>query len=237
MQIEAKVYAEIAASGVNYGDAMAYAEEKARLLTAAQKAGKEITPALEAEIDQLATSYATAGMEAEDAAERMKKIHDASERGKNALEDMFGSVIDGSMSAKDAVLQLLAEIVKVQALRAIMGMPGMGGASSVIGGLLSYEGGGYTGNGTRTGGLDGKGGRLAVVHPRETITDHTKGQRLQNSQQSAHVTVGVDPKSGNLTAFVEERASQISAAHARGAVEMAKRSMPRWMDDQRQRAR
>lgn len=39
----------------------------------------------------------------------------------------------------------------------------------------SFEGGGFTGRGARAGGLDGKGGRMAMVHPNETIIDHTKG--------------------------------------------------------------
>ena len=40
----------------------------------------------------------------------------------------------------------------------------------------SFEGGGFTGFGARAGGLDGKGGRMALIHPNETILDHTKGQ-------------------------------------------------------------
>ena len=40
----------------------------------------------------------------------------------------------------------------------------------------SFEGGGYTGNGPRAGGLDGRGGFMAMVHPNETIIDHTRGQ-------------------------------------------------------------
>jgi len=40
----------------------------------------------------------------------------------------------------------------------------------------SFDGGGYTGNGSRSGGLDGKGGFMALMHPQETVTDHTKGQ-------------------------------------------------------------
>jgi tape measure domain-containing protein len=39
---------------------------------------------------------------------------------------------------------------------------------------LSFDGGGYTGNGPRSGGLDGKGGFLAMMHPQETVIDHTK---------------------------------------------------------------
>ena len=40
----------------------------------------------------------------------------------------------------------------------------------------SFNGGGYTGNGIRAGGIDGMGGFPAILHPRETVIDHTKGQ-------------------------------------------------------------
>ena len=40
--------------------------------------------------------------------------------------------------------------------------------------VLRMEGGGYTGNGARAGGMDGKGGFMAMLHPRETVVDHTK---------------------------------------------------------------
>ncbi len=35
-----------------------------------------------------------------------------------------------------------------------------------------FEGGGYTGNAPRAGGMDGKGGFPAILHPGETVTDH-----------------------------------------------------------------
>jgi hypothetical protein len=40
----------------------------------------------------------------------------------------------------------------------------------------SFDGGGFTGSGSRSGGIDGKGGFPAVLHPNETVVDHTKGQ-------------------------------------------------------------
>lgn len=48
------------------------------------------------------------------------------------------------------------------------------GLVSNIASISSFEGGGSTGNGPRSGGLDGKGGYMAMVHPKETIIDHTK---------------------------------------------------------------
>ena len=40
----------------------------------------------------------------------------------------------------------------------------------------SFEGGGFTGRGARTGGMDGKGGFMAMLHPNESVIDHTKNQ-------------------------------------------------------------
>ena len=39
----------------------------------------------------------------------------------------------------------------------------------------SFAGGGYTGNGPRTGGVDGKGGFPAILHPRERVIDLAAG--------------------------------------------------------------
>lgn len=40
----------------------------------------------------------------------------------------------------------------------------------------SFEGGGFTGRGARSGGIDGRGGFFSVLHPNESVIDHTKGQ-------------------------------------------------------------
>ena len=40
----------------------------------------------------------------------------------------------------------------------------------------SFDGGGYTGSGARTGGLDGRGGFMAMMHPRERVYDESRGQ-------------------------------------------------------------
>jgi hypothetical protein len=49
--------------------------------------------------------------------------------------------------------------------------------SAQMAGLPSAEGGGFTGTGSRSGGVDGKGGFLSILHPKETVIDHTKGQK------------------------------------------------------------
>lgn len=40
----------------------------------------------------------------------------------------------------------------------------------------SFDGGGYTGDAPRVGGVDGKGGFWALMHPQETVVDHARGQ-------------------------------------------------------------
>lgn len=57
----------------------------------------------------------------------------------------------------------------------------------------SFDGGGYTGNGSRSGGLDGKGGFWAMMHPQETVIDHTKssGSVSSGSASGGNVTVNV----------------------------------------------
>ena len=44
--------------------------------------------------------------------------------------------------------------------------------------LFDFNGGGYTGKGVRAGGMDGRGGFMAMVHPNETVIDHAKGQSM-----------------------------------------------------------
>lgn len=70
---------------------------------------------------------------------------------------------------------------------AASGLASMASAIPAMIGLLSFEGGGFTGTGSRSGGMDGKGGFMAMVHPNETIIDHAKGQ----SSGGSGVTVNV----------------------------------------------
>ncbi|MDS9467949.1 hypothetical protein RGQ15_10265 [Paracoccus sp. MBLB3053] len=237
--IEAQVLTAAAASGETYGDVMAYASEKARLLAAAQEEGRAITPELVAQIDQLAQAYARAGQSAEDAADRLKQVQEQGKAGADAVASIFSSALEGADSAKEAVIQLIQQIIQVQIQKSLAGLASAGGGGflGVIGSLLSMDGGGYTGNGSRSGGLDGKGGFLAVMHPRETVTDHTKGSSGSSGGGSTdvHVTVGVDPNSGNLTAFVDKRAGAISSAHQRQTLQVSERNAADWVANSRKR--
>ena len=59
----------------------------------------------------------------------------------------------------------------------------------------SFDGGGFTGFGARAGGMDGKGGFPAILHPNETVIDHTQGQSAGANVSfniQANDTVGFD---------------------------------------------
>ena len=103
-------------------------------------------------------------------------------------------------------------------------------AAVVAGGLAqvssirsqSFDGGGFTGHGSRTGGVDGKGGFNAILQPNETVIDHTKGGGLRRSgggqaviiNQTINVSTGVVQ---TVRAEVANLLPQIADA-AKGAV-------------------
>jgi hypothetical protein len=115
-----------------------------------------------------------------------------------AFGDFFMGLVDGTTSAKDAFRSMAADIIQQlyrilvveQMVQSIAGAitgaftpasaAGTGGTVAPprrpTGVFGNYDGGGYTGSGPRSGGLDGKGGFMAMLHPRETVIDHTKGQ-------------------------------------------------------------
>lgn len=51
----------------------------------------------------------------------------------------------------------------------------------------SFAGGGSTGMGARSGGMDGRGGFPAILHPRETVIDHTRGGGGGGARGPLHV--------------------------------------------------
>ena len=94
------------------------------------------------------------------------------------LFDPFDKGLDGMLKSFLRVMQrLLAESL---ALKIFSGLTALGPAPAtnapIVDSIPTMDGGGFTGGGSRMGGLDGKGGFLAMLHPQETVTDHTKGQ-------------------------------------------------------------
>jgi hypothetical protein len=150
----------------------------------------------------------------------------------SAMEDSLMSMVDGTKSVKDAFRDMAADIVRhlykvlvvQKMINAFGGM--MSGSSNPIlktlgGGLESYgsaDGGGYTGNGPRSGGLDGKGGFMMMMHPRETVIDHTKGQQANTNGPTI-------VQNFNFSANGDDSVKKIIAQAAPQIAQMTKNSM------------
>jgi phage-related minor tail protein len=79
----------------------------------------------------------------------------------------FGAqVINGFLGA---VNQMINAVNSVAARLRLPQLPTFGAVS-----VPSFAGGGYTGNAPRSGGLDGQGGFMAMLHPRESVVDHAR---------------------------------------------------------------
>lgn len=95
------------------------------------------------------------------------------------------------------------------------GLGSVNPASGEYFGSLEFDGGGYTGSGSRSGGLDGKGGFMAMMHPQETVIDHSKGQAIPGGQAGTSNTVNVT-LSNNITV-----AGGIGSGEAYAAIQKA----------------
>lgn len=183
LEAEAEALILAAESGRDYGQAMQYAQARARLINAAISEGLAITPELEAAIDGLADAYARAGDEARNAAESMREAEDNAERGARAMADLFSAMIDDSRDASDVLRNLLLQIAQIQMQKAFMGLADSGaggGFFSWLGGLLGMSGGGYTGDG-------GKYEPKGVVHGGEFVFSKRAVQRIGVDQlESLH---------------------------------------------------
>jgi len=150
---------------------------------------------------------------AEDTEKAYKKSFDG-------VADGFLSAIEGSQKFSDAMKSMAKSVIDslikmliqkyivdaaFSAITNFVGSTQLGrNASAGYGSSLgmadpfntaNFAGGGYTGNSPRSGGLDGKGGFAAILHPRETVVDHHQGQSLGGGgitiNQTINVTTGV----------------------------------------------
>lgn len=87
----------------------------------------------------------------------------------NALAAKLGDYLLGDFGKSGDLGGVVGGVIK-----GFMG-GGYGDVAGVAAGVPSFDGGGSTGNGTRSGGLDGRGGFLAMLHPQEDVVDRVKG--------------------------------------------------------------
>lgn len=110
-------------------------------------------------------------------AEQSQKAKTFAEEFGLAFTSAFENAIVEGRSFSDVLKGLEQDIIRIILRKQVTEPLGefiSSGVGSFFNGL-SFDGGGYTGSGSRTGGMDGKGGFLAMMHPNETVIDHTKG--------------------------------------------------------------
>lgn len=110
---------------------------------------------------------------------------------KKAEDALVDFVKTGKLNFKDLIDSMIADLVRLQIRRSIIApifnalFPASSDVSKGNKGFglhlfpsadTDFEGGGFTGMGARAGGIDGRGGFPAILHPNETVIDHQKGQ-------------------------------------------------------------
>ncbi|PWJ75290.1 tape measure domain-containing protein [Pseudaminobacter salicylatoxidans] len=133
----------------DYGYAVAKARSEHDLLTAAKKAGVEITPKLRAEIEGLAQQYAFATVEAAKLAESQDEIRQRAEEALSTAKDATRDLIDGFVEGKSAGDMLANTLKKIgdalinDVLNNLFKIQNMGGGGGgFLSGLLGLLGGG-----------------------------------------------------------------------------------------------
>ena len=130
----------------------------------------------------------------------LSELVTSTERGSVAIKDMVRNlgndlearVLDHAIGKpfRDLMSTILEQIYDALTSRAPWGANGnffswitAGGAGAgraagvgpLAGSIPSLHGGGFTGRGMRSGGIDGRGGFPAILHPNESVIDHEKG--------------------------------------------------------------
>lgn len=150
-----------------------------------------------------------------------KVYSDAWNQATRSIADNFvNQMMDGTFELGDFIVDTFANMVLKPMLQ--VGMQQgfdmlLGGAGGWFSSLLSFEGGGSTGSGPRSGGLDGRGGYLAMVHPDETVIDHKNGGGAggQPVQVNIYNTVGDVATKSMLDKAMQQQQRQIQAGIGR----------------------
>lgn len=168
------------------------------LLGDAQQKGIDLSFDQRAGLASLADTMATVEEETRLASEAMNMQKDVLN---GVFGDLRSALDDGKLSWGElgevalSVLDKIGDKIQESLVDSMIGSSGGGGLLSFLPSLFgggaassgsswssglsdfhSFDGGGSTGKGSRSGGLDGKGGFMALLHPQETVIDHTKGK-------------------------------------------------------------
>jgi len=202
------------------------------LLNQAKQAGIPITSEVTDQINLMSAEYAAATVELQRQAEAQRQFDEQLNFYRGTFSGFFADMKSGLREGQgfweafgnaganaldriaDRALSMAANGLFDLIFGAVMGgIGGGGGQWGVPGGfgrpgifgIPSFAGGGDTGYGSRSGGLDGQGGFLAMLHPRETVTDHTRPSNRAPSNDNWPSVQIIDQRGRNVPAIRQER--------------------------------
>ena len=193
-------------------------EARWAMLDEAKKRGVVVNETLNAQIEAQAGKVGQLTAELERAEIAQRQFDEAVE----GIADAFAGAIVAGESLREGLAQVFKQIasdILKSGIREALGMAfsPQGGGTSLLGNLFgglfggrapSFDGGGFTGMGSRAGGIDGKGGFPAILHPNETVVDHSKGQSAGGGAVDVRVFMA---ENGNWQAAVERISGKVSA--------------------------
>jgi len=135
------------------------------------------------------------------------------EEKRSSIQSIWTNTYDTAMKAYNALASIpyIGPVLGAAAAGTVITAGTLYAAKAA--GVTSFEGGGFTGHGPRIGGVDGKGGMPAIVHPNETITDHTLSSGMQYSSPQYNIKLNV--MGGGSQSFWDEQAGMIKKSFAR----------------------
>jgi hypothetical protein len=100
----------------------------------------------------------------------VEPITDAWESIVGTVRGVLNSALSVAARGINAFIEQVNRLIQsVNSISSQVGLPQLGAIQPVE--VPSFAGGGYTGNGPRSGGLDGQGGFMAMLHPQERVID------------------------------------------------------------------
>lgn len=225
-------------------EAAARLRHEQELLNKAANDNIALSPTMRAEIAGIAQEMAATE-------ERARSLTETYNFGKGVFQGVFSDLRQGLKEGKslweslgNAALNALDKIAEKAMNMAAEGIWNMifgaftgggmgGGGGGILGGigkLFSFDGGGSTGSGPRSGGMDGKGGFLAMLHPQETVVDHTKPANTNTAPQKSVVELKLSPE---LVAKILNEAAGQSVKISQGMVEPVSKAVDHMANQQR----
>lgn len=204
--------------------------------TALENYNKELAQA-DALLASGAISQDTYNRYVDQLSEKLNKASDANKALQQVSQQAKDAIIDGALGQANSFDQLAQSIKRAAVEYALFGTglfaPKDNKFVGILGGLLKgFDNEGYTGSGPRSGGLDGKGGFLAMLHPGEDV--RRRDRRGSASQQGSGGGMVFAVDSGVKATWMSEsqmRAAQMDAA----GFTQQRRAMPGMLDQMNMR--